>query len=217
MSASVRSALRPVALVVARTWLRVRRPGTVPGDVLLRMLRFGWGNPKWAASLAYLRATAQRACVTSGTVVEAGSGLTTVMLSYVVPLERQLVALEHIGDWADRVNRRCRPGRSPAAVVSLGDCGDHDWYQPPEGLVRAPVGLFICDGPPESTRGGRYGGLPALRPLMDDDAVILVDDVERPGEQEVLARWQREFGTTVALHRGAERGYAVVSLPSADA
>jgi hypothetical protein len=40
-------------------------------------------------------------------------------------------------------------------------------------------------------------------------ATVVLDDVERPGEQEVVRRWEDEFGLT--FRRVADAGVAIVT------
>ena len=88
----------------------------------------------------------------------------------------------------------------PAADERLG------WYD--EAAVAAgldmafggePIDLLIVDGPPAFAAGhgtSRYPALPVLRKRLAPGATVVLDDIERPGEQVVLERWEREFGLT---------------------
>ena len=67
------------------------------------------------------------------------------------------------------------------------------------------------DGPPADTADkvlARYPALPALRARLAPGATVVLDDVERPGEQEVLTRWEREHDV-VFERRGATAGVAL--------
>jgi hypothetical protein len=58
------------------------------------------------------------------------------------------------------------------------------------------VDLLLVDGPPADTADkvlARYPALPALHGRLARGATVVLDDVERPGEQEVLRRWEGEF------------------------
>jgi hypothetical protein len=54
------------------------------------------------------------------------------------------------------------------------------------------VDLLLVDGP--GFGDSRYPALPVLRAVLAPGATVLVDDVDRPDEQAVLARWSEEFG-----------------------
>ena len=86
--------------------------------------------------------------------------------------------------------------------------GDYDWYDLSGTSIASGISLVVCDGPPSATRGGRFGLLPEIWSLLAPDAVILIDDMERPAEQEMLAAWLGTFGGRVTQH-GTHKPYAV--------
>jgi hypothetical protein len=210
------AALAKVAarIVAWRTGLLILRVsgGRQPPRPLLRLLRFGWGNPGYVADLPYLDEVVRRVRRGAGGVLEAGSGLTTVIISYVLPANRHFLALEHQEKWANRVNRFCRPGTAPVAVAPLVSYGDYDWYQPAPGSLPHSLELIICDGPPGSTRGGRYGVVPVLASLMSEHVTLLLDDADRSGERWALERWSSEFGAEYSFPTTPGRAYAEVSF-----
>ncbi|WP_086820856.1 class I SAM-dependent methyltransferase [Allokutzneria sp. NRRL B-24872] len=58
------------------------------------------------------------------------------------------------------------------------------------------VDMLIVDGPPSTDPGQsmiRYPALPTLRWAMAPGATLVLDDVDRPGELTVAARWQDEY------------------------
>jgi len=74
------------------------------------------------------------------------------------------------------------------------------------------------DGPPAYAAGqglARYPALPVLRGRLAPGATVILDDVERPGEQEVLRRWERS--TVVEFDRRAEQAGVAVARISGDA
>ena len=85
-----------------------------------------------------------------------------------------------------------------------------------EALQGDPIDLLVVDGPPAHAVGhglARYPALPALEDRLAPGATVVLDDAERPGEQEVLRRWERETG--LSFDSGAERGgVAVARMPA---
>ncbi len=75
----------------------------------------------------------------------------------------------------------------------------------------------MVDGPPAYAAGhglARYPALPVLYDWLAPDATLVLDDAERPGEQEVLRRWERETG--LDFDRRADRaGVAVARIGGA--
>jgi hypothetical protein len=209
-------AARATALELGRLILLVRGRGHRPGDRTLRLMRYGWGNTNWSADLGYLQAVAEMAGRDGGGIVEAGSGLTTVLMSYITPKTRTIASIEHLPAWADRVDATCRkrPGQS-ILRRDLRSFDDYDWYDVDVAALPADVGLVVCDGPPGTTRGGRFGAVPRLMPVLSPDCEILLDDAERPAEAAILDKWAAD-GFEYALTVTASRAYAVCRRPSTD-
>ena len=168
-------------------------------------------------------------------VVELGSGLSTVLLARLLTQRAPtggftLVAVEHDVRWARWVREQLeREGIDEHVVVidaplaaRAGMTGGLRWYDEAAlaaGLDQAIGGdatieLLIVDGPPAYAAGhglGRYPALPVLRPRLALGATVVLDDVERPGEQDVLRRWETE--TDLIFHRHAESaGVAVATV-----
>jgi hypothetical protein len=64
-------------------------------------------------------------------------------------------------------------------------------------LRATPIDLLLVDGPPAYAAGrglARYPACPSCGTGSPPGATVVLDDVERPGEQEVLRRWERETG-----------------------
>jgi len=166
-------------------------------------------------------------------VLELGSGLSTVLLARLLTQRAggfTLVAVEHDARWARWVREQLgREGIGEHVVVidapltlRAGAADGLRWYDEAEleaGLDRAlgpeAIELLVVDGPPAYADGhglGRYPALPVLRSRLAPGATVVLDDVERPGEQGVLRRWESE--TDLAFHRHAESaGVAVATVP----
>jgi Methyltransferase domain len=177
----------------------------------LRWVRMGWGNEGWSADTAYLEAVCNWAGQVKGPILECGSGLTTLLLGLIAG--DQVTTLEHLPKWKNRVQQTAAKYSVPVNLFTapLVDYGGFHWYSLPP-LLPAGFELVICDGPPSATVGGRYGLLPVAGSLLAQNAVILMDDVERSDEQAIIARWKREFGVRSEEHATSEGAYAVVRL-----
>jgi hypothetical protein len=208
-SASVRklvpkSVKRPIKSFLLRRQLRraiekIRRlpKDVVPSRELLSELMAGWGNEGYAANLDYLEEVAKRAVSAAGPVLECGSGATTILLGVLcAKREIEVWSLEHSPEWRARIVELLeRSGISGSGVCSapLVEYGEFDWYDPPLAKLPKNFALVICDGPPGSTKGGRYGLLPVMNDRLGSGSYVLVDDAGRPAEAEMIARWEREF------------------------
>jgi predicted O-methyltransferase YrrM len=227
LTAALKGLLRPGARAVERGRQRHRQyqlhrslralrkypsVALAPASPLLRRLVYGWGNEGWSAREEYLRAMIQEALVSPGPVLECGSGLTTLVLASIVGGRGVAVwTLEHQAEWAERVRRELSAMGDRSVTLSerpMRSAAEFDWYDPPLDAMPPRFALVVCDGPPTTTRGGRYGLAPILRDRLAPGTVILLDDAERPAEREIAARWAAEldadcevFGTQKPFYR----------------
>lgn len=132
-------------------------------------------------------------------VVECGSGASTVLLARLLRQRGAgtLTAVEHDAGWAARVRDLLdREGLGDVATVLHAPLtGEPPWYDHAalESLPAA-VDLLVVDGPPAYEPADALARLPALAffaPRLAPGATVFLDDVDRPGEQQVLAEWER--------------------------
>ena len=193
------------------------QPGEMPSRELLSKLRLGWDNKGFDAKLDYLEEIAKRAIVTEGSVLECGSGLTTLVLGQLAGRRNvQTWSLEHNVDWHRRVSNaieRYQLSGINLCLAPLREYGQFKWYDPPLAEMPTKFKLVICDGPPILGGGGRYGLLPVLGDRLETGAVILFDDAKKEGQPEVLRRWADEQGVSVELRETEEVSFALVTCP----
>lgn len=177
---------------------------------------YGWGNEKWAAEERYLGEVVRSAERTKGPIIECGSGLTTLLMGAVSTRTGVRVdALEHTPEWRDRVNASMRAHGIEGPTVHsapLRNYGEYDWYDTQLASLPSDVRLVVCDGPPSSTRGGRSGMIPVLKTKLATGCVILLDDVIRDAESQLVRDWIRDYGATANIHE-ADRKFARLKLP----
>jgi predicted O-methyltransferase YrrM len=159
-------------------------------------------------------------------VVECGSGVSTLAIARTLG-EREsgrLYSLEHDGDWAQRVRRQLVEEATDGPVALLDaplrphplaepDCG---WYDT-AALARLPreIDLLLVDGPPGHLAANgqtRYPALPLLAGRLAPGALVILDDIDRQGELEVLGRWERELA--VAFEHRPEDRVAIAKFPA---
>jgi predicted O-methyltransferase YrrM len=135
-------------------------------------------------------------------IVECGSGVSTVMLARLLR-ERGaggLTAIEHDLHWAALVEDQLRRegldtiGRVLRAPLT----GEPQWYGA-EGLTAVPdaVDLLLVDGPPACDPGkgtSRAPAFPWFAQRLVAGAAVIVDDIDRPGERQVIAGWEQSTG-----------------------
>jgi len=145
-------------------------------------------------------------------IVELGAGISSFYIGRL--LQRRgghLWTVEHDEDWADRVaGELAKEGldevvtmvRAPLTPTSAG-WGEHaTWYEPDrltDTIAGRSIDLLLIDGPPAYQAGKehvRYPALPFFAPMLADDYAIILDDIHRVGEQDIMERWERQFGVT---------------------
>jgi hypothetical protein len=180
---------------------RTLRAGATPSAVLLAKLVRGWANESWSAETTYLSSILNWLPKTSGLVLECGSGLSTLVLAVAASVRaRHVLSLEHEPLWAARVGDALSASWTrnvELAVTPLCGYGEFDWYSLAGVATPTPIGFIVCDGPPGSTRGGRYGLAPVLRNYMAPGCIILLDDAHRAGERAIIERWCLELSATI--------------------
>ena len=145
-------------------------------------------------------------------IVECGSGVSTVYMARLLRGgEARVHALEHDADWAAVVEDILRAeGLSEVASIHHAPLEPHPlalegnhWYAQSvaEGLTGLAPDLLLIDGPQGGARRrlARYPALPFFRRALAEDHTVVLDDIQRPGEQELLGMWEEETG--VAFRR----------------
>ena len=165
-------------------------------------------DPGWAVApdvAAILLAEIKHA--SPRTVVELGSGWSTVLLASALSgADRaELISIDEDAGWLERtrgvlveqgLDRSCRLVHAPIRPISL-KAGEFEWYGVALPLARHPIDLLFVDGPSNPPKGGgkrRYPALPILNAQLAGDAVVIVDDANRDGEEEMVRRWTSELG-----------------------
>lgn len=185
---------------------RSLRTGRQPPPALLEQLVHGWGNEAWCASALFLAAMLEWFPQTSDSIVECGSGLSTLLLATgALVAGRTVHSLEHDAEWASVIRQRMPERLRPGAAIChapLRSYGDFDWYSFDPRSIAAPIGYVVCDGPPGSTRRGRYGLAPVLGNRLAPGCIILLDDTQRQAERTIVEQWCEELGTSVVNEGG---------------
>jgi len=187
-----------------------------PTPELLTELRRTWDNNDFSGKVDYLLEVARWAMITPGPVLECGSGLSTILLALLAGRRGvEVWSLEHLPEWHARVASVLESLRVPTVhldLMPLRSYGDFDWYDPPLARVPPEFRLVICDGPPGTTRGGRYGLLPIMGARLPKGSLVFFDDATRPEEQAAIERWAGEAGWSATLRAGLACPFAVIDV-----
>ncbi len=195
---------------------KIRRlpEGEVPNRDLLSELLTGWSNDGFQANLDYFEEVAKRSIQSTGPILECGSGATTILMG-VLSARRQIEvwSLEHYPEWKARVSdvlARNQISGVHVCSVPLVGYGEFDWYDPPLAEMPKEFSLVICDGPPWSTKGGRYGLVPVMGDRLPAGSTILLDDAGRTDEVQTIKRWESNVAFDTQLISAAGGTFAVM-------
>jgi hypothetical protein len=215
---AARTVLRDHGL--ARSIRRLREAGGLDRPEL-GAFHAAWGNVGFSCDLHFLDAVQKRLSTARGTVLECGTGATTLLAG--VLAERhgfRVLSLEQDPSWSAHVRRTLRrEGIDRVTIVEapLRREGDYAWYDVDPGVVPPDVSLVICDGPfvassfgPPIHASWRYGVVPHV--LARRDAEMLLDDLDDPRAHAVLDRWSREFGAICSPVHSDDGEFGIVRL-----
>ncbi len=180
-------------------------------------------TPKWSAAPDFLELIVEHALTHKpATIVECGSGLTTVMLARCCAVNDggRLFSLENGAEFAAQT-RDALAGSGLDAFSTVIDAPlamqavngrDFQWYAL-DDLAAIDIDMLVIDGPPGFIqRHSRYPALPLLFDRLAAGCTVFMDDAARPDERELVGMWQKEFPAIEQEYIGNERGCAVLRI-----
>lgn len=189
--------------------------GENPSRQLLSELIAGWDNEGFVADLDYADELARRATNTTGPILECGTGMTTIILGLLAGRRGvEIWSLENSSEWHHKISGTLKHyGIKDVSIclAPLRDYGGYSWYDPSLTELPKEFSLVVCDGPPGTTKGGRYGLMPVLGNRLSAGSIILLDDAERPGEMESLHRWQTEVPLDINMVEKSSGTFAIIT------
>jgi predicted O-methyltransferase YrrM len=182
------------------------------------------GETTFSARPDYLAKLADIVCLEEpARIVELGAGVSTMLLARLFEggVPGSLVSIESDVGYADLVRRRLlSTGAHDRVNIVVAPLKPVEisgravvWYDPV--VVLATVGeidLLLIDGPSAALDPEiRATAAEVLFERLSDGALVILDDADRPGEQRVLRRWLRQYGTQFEYSfPESERGIAVL-------
>ncbi|WP_158645754.1 class I SAM-dependent methyltransferase [Stackebrandtia albiflava] len=158
------------------------------------------GTAGWAASPDLLRFLYDSVHdLRRSRIVECGSGVSTLIMAYALRElgQGRVVALDHEARFAAHTRAVLeRHGLSDWAEVRVAALAEvtvegerWPWYDVTT-LPDGPIDMLVVDGPPKATRSqARFPAVPLLHDRLTEDAIVVLDDHERPDEQAAGRRW----------------------------
>ena len=151
------------------------------------------------------------------TIVELGSGVSSCYIARLLRnRDGHLWTVEHDEKWADLVEQLLaaeglsdrvtvvRAALAPLAAAWPDE--DSSWYEREilrDSFADLSIDLLVVDGPPAYQVGKGHSRYPAalfFAPMLADDYAVILDDAHRPGEQDILDRWEEQLDITFDCH-----------------
>jgi Methyltransferase domain len=186
-----------------------------PGNPVLIDLIYGWGNEAWSARDEYLVSCINHSLTSDGSILECGSGLSTILLGAIAKKQGQdHWVLEHKPKWSKKVQGYLDAYKLDSVLYTkpLKEYSHFCWYDVPFDKMPENFFLVVCDGPPRRTKGGRYGLVPIMRERLKSGCIILLDDAGRDEELTIAKRWAGELGTPFIIE-GKLKPYIKMVVP----
>ena len=170
-----------------------------------------WGNDPWSAGVELLSTCIQVARQVSGTILETGSGLTSLAMAAANP-HVTVHCLEHKAFWHARLIEAAESLGITNLVVHHAPLtaypDGHQWYELPH--LQWDFSAVLCDGPSRQD-----GNRALLFDAMDAHGCmprcLLVDDAD--SEAEAARAWAQRHGY-VAETKGTFRQFVVAMRPA---
>jgi predicted O-methyltransferase YrrM len=137
-------------------------------------------------------------------ILELGSGVSTLLAAYASKQSggSRIVSLDHLAHCAETSRKHVAQHglaqdvliiHAPLKSVRVSD-REVLWYDPTPIEHLQEIDLLVVDGPPgDVQRNARYPALPLLFDKLSKDAIVLVDDANRPDEKSMVQQWLAEF------------------------
>ncbi len=191
-------------------------PARPPTRKELILMKIAWCNPGFTASVDYLLDMSAVMMQCNGPILECGSGFTTVLCGVLAKQRKlELVSLEHRQasyQYLAGLLSELKLTNVNLKMAPLKDYGDFEWYdfkeKPPSDFD-----FIICDGPPWYTKGGRLGLIPVMLERLHPKCKILLDDVHRRNERQILNRWAEIVAFNYHV-KGRPFSFAEITLES---
>lgn len=159
-------------------------------------------------------------------VVELGSGSSTVLIAAMIDrlamAKATHISVDHMSQYLRRTEQaleRQRLAARPRLLLCPLEPSSVDgipWYSGlPAQLAGLKIDLLLVDGPPGGDHPlSRLPALDLLRPLLAPGATVLLDDVKRPAEAQIVERWSQSHPDLQVRINTHGKGYAEFTLPS---
>ena len=160
------------------------------------------------------------------TILELGSGSSTIIIARTLQLMGASpdlhISVDHdarfLGNTQElaRLNGVAELVQFEHCPLSAVDGFPTPWYSRIVELAKSSRFDFVLvDGPPAYAKGedrAREPALTMLRPYLSENAILILDDANRPGEQDVVTAWLDRYPEFNLYEAKEGKGIAILSL-----
>ncbi|MBQ0720408.1 MAG: class I SAM-dependent methyltransferase [Gammaproteobacteria bacterium] len=159
-------------------------------------------------------------------ILELGSGSSTIIIARALQLmgasPNRHISVDHEERFLNNTKELARLNSVDELIqfeycpLQPEDGFPHPWYSRIPALAGSlKFDFVLIDGPPAYEDGlgrTREPALTVLRPYLADNAVIILDDANRVGEQNVVKAWQEKYPEFSLYHATEGKGVAIFTL-----
>ncbi len=154
-------------------------------------------------------------------ILECGSGVSSLIMGYALKLNKQgsLISLESDEECYSKNQHEIKKHQlegvvslihAPLKPIKIED-KEWQWYDTAFYQSLETIDLLFVDGPFFKTQSlARYPALPLLFDKLSPNAIIVVDDMIRPDEQQIVQKWLKQFPQLKASTFPTEKGTVVL-------
>jgi predicted O-methyltransferase YrrM len=137
-------------------------------------------------------------------ILDIGSGLSTILAGYTVKKidHGQVITIEHHLDYYSQMMKQIKiHGLEKQVTLIHAPLINYElngknwlWYDMSKVENDIDFDLVLIDGPPGNIQEmARYPALPLLRNRLNPQALLILDDANRPAEKQIISNWMNEF------------------------
>lgn len=149
-------------------------------------------------------------------IVECGGGISTFYIARLLKEKGgHLYTIEHDQKWCELLGKELAKENLSEQVslifaplnisnieieINQENTINTNWYSLPileAKLSSLKIDFLMVDGPPAyalDIQFSRYPAVPFLSPYFAEDYTVILDDINRPGEQKVVEAWEAQLG-----------------------
>jgi predicted O-methyltransferase YrrM len=148
-------------------------------------------------------------------VVELGSGVSTLIVAKAGA--RKVISIDNSAEFAEKTREMLRAHKVRGVEVRVAPLKAHasgvQWYDTAKLKDLKKIDMLIIDGPPGSKNpDARKPALKELLAKLSPNAVVVIDDVKRPGERQMAEAFVKALPRHTLNILNHEKGTAVISI-----